>query len=101
MSYSTHTSTVSISSDEIHDLLVNSAESFVTLDDQTPATLRNVTDHCPRKVEGKTVHTFTCILTLKDIYEHDAKVELVEDDDMTQFNGTILYQVQHGGLMAE
>lgn len=101
MSHSTHTSTLSISPDEIHDLLVNAVESFITLNDQTPATLRNVTDHCPRKVEGKTVHKFTCILTLQDIYEHDAIVDLIEDNDKTQFVGTISYQVQHGGLMAD
>lgn len=101
MSHATQTSAVSISPDEIHDLLVNGEESLVTLECKTIATLRNVTEHSTRKVGIRAAHEFECILTLDTIYEHKAKVHLTENEDKTEFTGTIAYLIFQGKSMAE
>ncbi len=101
MSHATHTSSLSISQDEIHDLLVNGEESLVILDDKTPATLRNIYEHTTRKVDNRVVHEFKAILTLETIYEHSATVNIMETKDKTEFRGSVSYQVFQGGPMSE
>ena len=102
MSHSTETAKITISNDEILDLLVNGYESIVTLNVDTRATLRSVTDHSVTlRPDGNALHTFKSILTIDDIYEYEADITLTGKMSDFEFIGSATFKRHYGGNMAE
>ena len=100
MSHSTHTERLVITRDEIMDLLINGEESIVTLNNSITATLSNATGHRSYKVGKKAAHQLNAMLVMGE-EEHDAEIRLVERSEDSTFVGTAIYNVFHGGLMAD
>ncbi|OGD81395.1 hypothetical protein A2572_01180 [Candidatus Collierbacteria bacterium RIFOXYD1_FULL_40_9] len=102
MSESTHTLNLVITPDELLDLIINGEESLATINIKTQATLRSVTDHSVlKRKDGSVLHMFKAILTIGEIYEHDADISLTRQKDALEYTGTLTFKQFHGGPMAD